>query len=193
MPSHKNNFTTVWETLVRDETWTSCIYQCPPSKFLKSVSVAGFRKLSNYTTHLTRSILGYEKFAPKVSIKERIYEIMDAVHVFSYKRDTNWKHQNHNSTKPRSTKYDLRHHLKLNCKETYKPWIFESVLLCSTERLPTLSGNPRNMLWNWYGANTYLFLEAPDSCPGTNTMFWRLVLNGYWWLQWWISNIVFWE
>ena len=30
-PSHKNNFTAVWETLVRDETWTSCICQCPPS------------------------------------------------------------------------------------------------------------------------------------------------------------------
>ena len=29
--SHKNNFNVVWETLVRDETWTSCIYQCPPS------------------------------------------------------------------------------------------------------------------------------------------------------------------
>ena len=30
-PSHKNNFTAVWETLVRNKTWTSCICQCPPS------------------------------------------------------------------------------------------------------------------------------------------------------------------
>ena len=71
---------------------------------------------------------------------------MDTDHVFSYKRDTNWKRQNPNSTKPRSTKYDLRHHLKPNCKETYKHWTFESVLVCSTERLRTLSGNPRNVL-----------------------------------------------
>ena len=49
---------------------------------------------------------------------QRLYDGMDTDHVFSYKRDTNWQHQNPNSTKPRSTKYDLRHHLKLNCKET---------------------------------------------------------------------------
>ena len=125
----------------------------------------------------------YEKFAHKVSIKERIYDGMDTDHVVSYKRDTNWKHQNPNYTKPRSTKYDLRHHLKPNCKETYRHWIFESDLVCSTERLRTLSGIPRNMLWNWYGANTYLILEALDSSPGTNTMFWLLILDGYWWLE----------
>ena len=124
----------------------------------------------------------YEKFAHKVSIKG-IYDRMDRDHVFSYKRDKNWKHQTSNSTKPRSTKYDLRHHLNPKCKETYKNWIFESVLVCFTEGLRTLVGIPRNVLWNWYGANTYLFLEAPDSSPGTNTMFWLLVLNGYWWLQ----------
>ena len=39
---------------------------------------------------------------------------MDTDHIFSYKRDTNWKHQNPNSTKARSTEYDLRHHLKPN-------------------------------------------------------------------------------
>ena len=125
----------------------------------------------------------YEKFAHKVSIKERIYDGMDTDHVVSYKRDTNWKHQNPNSTQPRSTKYDLRHHLKPNCKETYRHWIFESDLVCSSERLRTLSGIPRNVLWNWYGANTYLILEALDSSPGTNTMFWLLILDGYWWLQ----------
>ena len=62
----------------------------------------------------------YEKFAPKVSIKERIYDIMDTDHDCSYKRVTNWKHQNPNSTNPRSTKYDLRHHLNPKCKQTYK-------------------------------------------------------------------------
>ena len=71
----------------------------------------------------------YEKFVHKVSIKEKIYDGMDTNHVFSYKRDTNWKHQNPNSTRPRNTKYDLRHHLKPNCKETYKHWIFESLSL----------------------------------------------------------------
>ena len=101
---------------------------------------------------------------------------MDTDNDFSYRRDTNWKHQNPNSTNPRSTNYDLRHHLKPICKETYKHWIFKSVLVCSTERLRTLSGIPRNGLWNWYGANTYLFLEAPDSSPGTNTMFWLIIL-----------------
>ena len=125
----------------------------------------------------------YEKFAPKVSIKERTLDIMDTDHDCSYKRVTNWKHQNPNSTNPRSTNYDLRHHLKPNSKETYRHWIFECVLVCSTERLRTLSANPWNELWNWYGANTYLFLEAPDSSPGTKAMFWLLVLNGYWLLQ----------
>ena len=125
----------------------------------------------------------YEKFPHKVSIKERINDGMDTDRVFSYKRDTNWKDQNPNSTRPRSTKYEIRHHLKPNCKEIYKHWISESVLVCPMERLRTLSGNPRNVLWNWYGGNTYLFLEAPDSSPGTNMMFWLLFLNGFWWLQ----------
>ena len=46
----------------------------------------------------------YEKFAPKVSIKDRIYDIMDTDHDCSYKWVRNWKHQNPNSTNPRSTK-----------------------------------------------------------------------------------------
>ena len=45
-----------------------------------------------------------EKFAHKDSIKERIYDIIDTDHDYSYKRVTNWKHQTPNSTKPRSTK-----------------------------------------------------------------------------------------
>ena len=65
----------------------------------------------------------YEKFAPKVPIKERFYDIMDTEHDCSYKRVTNWKHQNPNSTNPRSTKYNLCHHLNPNCKETYRHWI----------------------------------------------------------------------
>ena len=124
----------------------------------------------------------YEKIAHKDSIKERIYDIMDRDHDCSYKRVTSWKHQNPSSTRPRSTNYDQRQHLKPNCKEAYRHWIFESVLACSTERLRTISRNPRNVLCNWYGANTYLFLEAPDSSPGTNTMR-LLILNGYCWLH----------
>ena len=45
-----------------------------------------------------------EKFAHKVFIKERIYDIMDTDQDCSYKRVTNWKHQTPNSSKPRSTK-----------------------------------------------------------------------------------------
>ena len=120
----------------------------------------------------------YENFSHAVSIKEWIYDGIDTDHVFNYKRDTNWKHQNPNSTKPRSTKNDLRRHLQPNCNENYRDWIFQSVLICSTERPRTLSGIPRNVLWNRYGANTYLFLEALDSSPRTNTIFWLLVLNG---------------
>ena len=63
--------------------------------------------------HNTRSL-------PKVSMKDGTYDGMDTDHVFNYKRDTNWKHQNPNSTKPRSTKYDLRHHLKPNCNENHR-------------------------------------------------------------------------
>ena len=79
---------------------------------------------------------------------------MDTDHDCNHKRVTNWKHQTPKSTEPRSKKNDLCHHLKPNCKETYKHWIFESVLVDSTERLRTLSVIPRNRLWNWYGANT---------------------------------------
>ena len=96
---------------------------------------------------------------------------MDRDHDCNYERVRNWKHQNPNSTKPRRKKCDLRRHVNPNCKETYRHPNFESVLVCSTERLRTLSGNPRNLLWNSYGANTYLFLEAPDSSSGTNTIF----------------------
>ena len=137
---------------------------------------------SSWKVCLPLDFVNYLTFAHKVSIKERIYDGMDRDNVFSYKRDRNWKHQNPNSTNPRSTNYDLRHHLKPNCRETCVHWIFACVLVCSTERLRTLSANPRNVIWNWYGANTYLFLEAPDN-SGTKTMFWLLVLNGYWWLQ----------
>ena len=59
--THNTNFTTVWQTLVRDETWTSSIYLCPSSETLKSASASGFRKLSNYLIHLTSSILGTKR------------------------------------------------------------------------------------------------------------------------------------
>ena len=105
------------------------------------------------------------KFAHKVSIKERIYDGMDTDHVFSCKRDTNWKQQNRNSTRPFGTKYILRHHLKQNCNENYRHWIFESVLVCSTERLRTLSGIPRNVAWNYY---------VPKERKGNPRIAWKI-------------------
>ena len=125
----------------------------------------------------------YGKFAHRVSIKRKDKWRKGYGPWFNCKRDTNWKHQNPNSTNSRSTNYDIRHHFKPSCRETYKHWIFGSVLVYSTECLRTFSGIPRNGLWNWSGANMYLFLETPDSSPGRNTMFWLLILNGYWWLQ----------
>ena len=48
-------------------------------------------------------------------------------------------------TNPRSSKYDLRHNLKpIVTTTTY----FESAPPPSTERIRTLSGNPRNVLRN---------------------------------------------
>ena len=109
----------------------------------------------------------YEKFAHKGYIKKRIYWFaMDTDQDFSYKWETNSNNQNPNSTNPRSTKYNLRHHPKPNCKQNYRH------LVCSTERLSTFSGNPMNVLCKWYGANTYIFLEAPVSYPGRARMSW---------------------
>ena len=78
---------------------------------------------------------------------------MDTDHDFSYKRDTNWKHQNPYYTKPRSTKHDLCHHLRPNCNEKNKHWVFESVLVCSYA--------PRNAYVH--------FPEIPGTSYGTNT------------------------
>ena len=79
---------------------------------------------TNENTHTPQLKQRNEVESQTSSMKEtslqRIYDGMDTDQVFSYKRDTNWKHQNPNSTKPRSTKCDLRHHLKPNCKENYK-------------------------------------------------------------------------
>ena len=38
----------------------------------------------------------------------------------SYTWDTNLEHQNPKSTKLRSAKIDLRHHLKPNCNDNYR-------------------------------------------------------------------------
>ena len=83
----------------------------------ENVAACGIRKLSNYTTHLTRNILGtIREVCPQSLYKSTIYyDGMDTGHISSYKRDTNWKHQNPNSTKPRSTEFDIRHHLKPSC------------------------------------------------------------------------------
>ena len=79
---------------------------------------------TNQNTHTPQLKQRNEVESQTSSMKEtslqRIYDGMDTDHVFSYKRVRNWKHQNPNSTKPRNTKYDLRHHLKPNCNETYK-------------------------------------------------------------------------
>ena len=47
-----------------------------------------------------------------------------------------------------SAKKDLRHTMKLKSNENYRHRISESVLVCAMERISTLSGNPRNVLWN---------------------------------------------
>ena len=80
-----------------------------------------------------------------------------------------------------SAKNDLRHTLKLNCNENYRHRISESVLVSSVKRVRTLSGNPEKVLRNWYGANTYTFLEAPNNSSWTNTEF-QLVLPASFWL-----------
>ena len=142
----------------------------------------------NYTTHLIRSILGsIREVCPQSLHKEKGYMtewIRTMIVATNGSRIGSIKTLILNPPlNPRSTNYDLRHHLNPKCNGNYRHWIFESVLVCSTERLRTLSGNPRNVLWNSNGANTYLFVEAPDSSPGTNTMFWLLILHGYCWLQ----------
>ena len=47
-----------------------------------------------------------------------------------------------------SAKIDLRHSVKLTSNDNYRHRISESVLVCAMERIRTLSGNPRNVLWN---------------------------------------------
>ena len=59
-----------------------------------------------------------------------------------------------------SAKNDLRHTLKLNSNENYRHRISESVLVFATERIRTLSGNPRNV----FATDTrkiYIFFQAP--------------------------------
>ena len=47
-----------------------------------------------------------------------------------------------------SAKNDLRHTLNLNSNDNYRHRISEYGLVCAMERICTLSGNPRNVLWN---------------------------------------------
>ena len=51
------------------------------------------------------------------------------------------------------------------------------------ERRRTLSGNPKNVLRNWYGANTYTFLEAPNNSSWTNTECQLVIPDSYWLLH----------
>ena len=47
------------------------------------------------------------------------------------------------------------------------------------KRRRTLSGKPRNVLRNWYGANTYIFLEAPNFFSLTSTEYQLLISDIY--------------
>ena len=82
-----------------------------------------------------------------------------------------------------SAKNDLRHTLKLNCNENYRHRISESVLVSSVKRVRTLSGNPEKVLRNWYGANTYAFLEAPNNSSWSNTECQLVIPDSYWLLH----------
>ena len=82
-----------------------------------------------------------------------------------------------------SAKNDLRHTLKLNCNENYRHRISESVLASSVKRIRKLSANPKKVLRNWYGANTYIFLEAPNNFSWTNTECQTVILDRYWLLH----------
>ena len=73
---------------------------------------------------------------------------MDTDRNTSYTRDTNLDHHNPNSINHPKRKNDLRHTLKLISNGNYRHRISESVLVCAMERIRTLSGNPRNVLWN---------------------------------------------
>ena len=82
-----------------------------------------------------------------------------------------------------SAKNDLRHTLKLNCNENYRHRISESVLVSSVKRIRTLSRNPGKVLRNWYGANTYIFLEAPNISSRANTGYQPRILDNFWLLH----------
>ena len=82
-----------------------------------------------------------------------------------------------------SAKNDLRHTLKLNCNENYRHRISESDLVSSVKRVRTLSRNPEKVLRNWYGANTYTFLEAPNNSSWTNTECQLVIPDSYWLLH----------
>ena len=105
---------------------------------------------------------------------------MDTDHNTSYTRDTNLDHHNPNSINHPKRKNDLRHTPKLNCNEIYGHRNSESVLVCSVKRILTLSGHPRKVLRNWYGANTSIFLEAPSNSSWTNTEYQLLISDNFW-------------
>ena len=73
-------------------------------------------------------------------------------------------------------KNDPRQTLQLNCNENYKPWISESVLVCSMKRIRTLSGKPRIVLWNWYAENLHNLSSAQQSFRNN---YWALQMENY--------------
>ena len=108
---------------------------------------------------------------------------MDTDHNTSYTRDTNLDHHNPNSINHLKRQKCLRHNMRLNCNEKYRHRISESVLVSSVKRIRTLSGNPKKVLRNWYGAKTYIFLEAPNNSSWTNTECQLVILDSYWLLH----------
>ena len=108
---------------------------------------------------------------------------MDTDHNTSYTRDINLDQHNPKSINHPKPKNDLRHSLKLNWNKNNRLWISEAVLVYSMERIRTLSGNPGNSLRNWYGANTYIFLETPNISSWTNTECQLLISDNFWLLH----------
>ena len=84
---------------------------------------------------------------------------------------------------PVRAKNDLRHSLKQNCNNNYRHRISETVPACSMKRIRTLSGNPGKVWRNWYGANTFNFLEAPNISSSANTEYQILISDNFWLLH----------
>ena len=108
---------------------------------------------------------------------------MDTDHNTSYTRDTHLNHHNPNSINhPKRKKwYTSYPEAELQRKlQKSNFWICPSIF---RERVRTLSGNSEKVLRNWYGANTYIFVEAPNNSSWTNTECQLVIPDNYWLLH----------